>query len=152
MHKLNGLQKIVLFLIFIVLILCIAIFKINKRIEEQILLQNTNIQKLISERESTDYNLISEIIKDKMNETLENHQKKQNRLKKDMEKYSGGILEEDDIQYLIMLEEMKNYENKKNDKDSVIEIEKEKQLKEYNQLKSSFPKLNDVEIMKLMEN
>ncbi len=152
MHKLNGLQKIVLFLIFIVLILCIAIFKINKRIEEQVLLQNTNIQKLISERESTDYNLISEIIKNTMIETLENHQKKQNRLKKDMEKYSGGILEEDDIQYLIMLEEMKNYENKKNDKDSVIEIEKEKQLKEYNQLKSSFPKLNDVEIMKLMEN
>ncbi len=152
MHKLNGLQKIVLFLIFIVLILCIAIFKINKRIEEQVLLQNTNIQKLISERESTDYNLISEIIKKTMVETLENHQKKQNRLKKDMEKYSGGILEEDDIQYLIMLEEMKNYENKKNDKDSVIEIEKEKQLKEYNQLKSSFPKLNDVEIMKLMEN
>lgn len=152
MHKLNGLQKIVLFLIFIVLILCIAIFKINKRIEEQVLLQNTNIQKLISERESTDYNLISEIIKNTMIETLENHQKKQNRLKKDMEKYSGGILEEDDIQYLILLEEMKNYENKKNDKDSVIEIEKEKQLKEYNQLKSSFPKLNDVEIMKLMEN
>lgn len=152
MQPLNGLQKFVLFLMAILIVINVSILNSLRNIQEQLTTQNENISNSIETNDNTDYNLISQVVRNQMFETLAEYREQEARLKKEMSNYTGGILEEDDIKYLIMLEELKAYEIKRQNGDTNVIISKEEQLEELNKHKSAFPNLNEVEIMKLMDN